>query len=184
MELTLDCQARPAGSKPNTLRREGSIPAVLYGHEGTESMDISVDSNDVSKLLRSASVNNTLINLNVGKDWSGKVLLREVQKHPWKGFVYHLSFFSIASQASIEAKVPVKLVGEPVGVKTDGGSMEVETSSIKVRCAPNAIPELIEIDVSEMRVAQVVHVSEVVLPEGVKAVDDPGRVIVAIMKGK
>ena len=78
MELTLECQKRVEGSKPNALRREGLIPAVVYGHNGAESIAFTVKAKKVEHLLRDATVNNTLIDLNIPEiPWSGKALLRE-----------------------------------------------------------------------------------------------------------
>lgn len=85
MQLTLECKKRPEGSKPNALRRQGLIPAALYGHKGTESVSLTLDEKDAYFLLRQASVNNTLVDLKVPDiSWNGKVLIKEVQAHPWK----------------------------------------------------------------------------------------------------
>src|SRR5689334_2293039 len=121
MELAIECTPRPAGSKANALRRSGLIPVVLYGHNGTDSVSLTVNAKSAETLVRKASLNNTLVQVNIAdQSWNGKALLREVQTHPWKGTLYHLSFFSIATQDSIEASVPIHLVGEAPGVKTGG----------------------------------------------------------------
>ncbi|MBD2020118.1 50S ribosomal protein L25, partial [Leptolyngbya sp. FACHB-36] len=149
MEFTLDCKTRPDGSKANALRREGLIPVSLYGHNGAESVALTVDAKTVETLLRSASVNNSLVQVNVPDlPWNGKAMLREVQKHPWKGYLYHISLFSVGSQVSLEADVPVHVVGEAPGVKTGGGALDVILSQLHVRCAPERIPEFIEVDIS------------------------------------
>ena len=99
MELTIECQARPEGSKPNALRREGKLPAVLYGHKGSESTSLVVDAKAAELLLRDATVKKSVIQVNVPElDWSGKAVLQEVHSHPWKGFLYHISFFAVGDQ--------------------------------------------------------------------------------------
>lgn len=97
MELTIDAQKREEGSKPNALRRSGRIPAVLYGHKGAESDSLTVDAKTAERLVQQASINKTPIQLNISDlGWNGRTLLREVQAHPWKGNIYHLSFFAVS----------------------------------------------------------------------------------------
>ncbi|MDY6940520.1 MAG: 50S ribosomal protein L25/general stress protein Ctc [Cyanobacteriota bacterium] len=181
MDLAIECQTRPEGINPRALRRSGQIPAVMYGHDGTESISLTVDEIAVKKLLKEPAVNNSLIDLTI-KDsgWKGKTLLREVQSHPWKGFTYHLSFFAIASQDSVEVELPVHFVGEPYGVKTEGGVLEMLMVAVAIKCSPDNIPESIEVDISEMRVGQSMHVGELVLPAGVEAAADAKQTIVSV----
>ncbi len=181
MELTLECQTRPAGSKPNALRRSGLIPAVLYGHSGSESVALTVPAKTAEILVRDASLNNTLVEINVPElPWRGKALLREIQTHPWKGNLHHLSFFSVGSQESLDVDVPIHTLGEAPGVKTGGGSLDIELTELHVRCAPNAIPEVIEIDISNMNVGDSIHVHELALPQGVTSLGEPDRVVLMI----
>jgi large subunit ribosomal protein L25 len=184
MELTLECTTRPADSKPNALRHSGKVPAVLYGHNGVESVPIVIDAKAAEILIRDASVNNTLVNLNVSDlPWNGKALLREVQSHPWKGTLYHLSFFSVGSQASLDVDVPVHIVGEAPGVKTGGGSLDLQINELHVRCAPDRIPDVIEVDVSGLNVGGALHVHELNLPEGVVALVEPDQIVVTVLGG-
>lgn len=183
MELTVEGLKRPDGSKPNALRRQGLIPAVVYGHNGAESISLTVKAKTVEHLLRDATVNNTLIDLKITDiPWAGKALLREVQTHPWKGFPYHLSFFAVSAQDSLEVEVALHFVGEPVGVKLGGGVLDPVLTELAVRCKPDSIPESIEINVSELQVGDALHVNELVLPDGVVAIGDPGRVVVSILQ--
>jgi large subunit ribosomal protein L25 len=99
MPVNIECQKRPEGSKPNALRREGLIPATLYGHKGAESVSLILKAKDAQTLLKKASVNNTLVDLTIpDMPWNGRALIREVQAHPWKRTLYHLSFFSVPTQ--------------------------------------------------------------------------------------
>jgi large subunit ribosomal protein L25 len=100
MSITVECQKRPEGSKPNALRRQGLIPATLYGHNGAESVSLTLDAKEATTLLRKASVNKTAIDLTIPDlSWQGKALIREAQVHPWKKTLYHLSFFYVASES-------------------------------------------------------------------------------------
>ncbi|MDJ0724519.1 MAG: 50S ribosomal protein L25/general stress protein Ctc [Prochloraceae cyanobacterium] len=181
MELSLECKKRPEGSKPRALRREGFIPAALYGHQGAESISLVLKKKEAEVLLKKASLNNTLIDINIPEvPWSGKALIREVQTHPWKNnLVYHLSFFSIAAQKSVEVSVPINLVGEAAGIKM-GGIMEHLVNDVKVQCPPDRIPESIDADISHLKVGQSFQVGELVLPEGIQVMDEPKRAICSI----
>ncbi len=182
MEITIEGKKRPEGSKPNALRRQGLIPAVLYGHQGAESINITLDAKTVETLLKKNVVNHALIQLNVPElSWSGKTLLREVQKHPWKGFPYHLSFFSVAQQDSLTVTIPLHFVGEAVGVKMEGGLLDVVLSELEVDCEPGSIPDRIDVDVTEMHQGQALHIRELNLPAGVKATGDAEQVVVSII---
>ncbi|MEL6401338.1 MAG: 50S ribosomal protein L25/general stress protein Ctc [Cyanobacteria bacterium J06607_6] len=181
MELSIECNKRDTGTNPRALRRDGRVPAVLYGHDGAESVSLTVAQRDAEKLVRHASENNTLITVNVpDMPWSGQALLREVQTHPWKDMLYHLSFFSIASQSSVEVVVPIHYVGTASGVKDEGGTLDIMVSELAIRCAPSAIPETLDIDVSELAVGENLHITDLKLPAGVEAVADTDKTLVNV----
>lgn len=183
MELKLECQKRPEGSKPKALRRSGLIPAVLYGHKGTESISLTVEAKKVENLLKDASVNNSLIQLNIPElSWNGKTLLREVQVHPWKGYTYHLSFFSISTQESVEVEVPLNFIGEVVGVEMEGGILDLVLNELQVKCKPDSIPESIDIDVSNLHVGDSIAVKNLVLPDGVVSTGELERIVVSVIQ--
>jgi large subunit ribosomal protein L25 len=181
MQITVDCQKRAEGSKPNALRRNGLIPATLYGHNGSESVPLTIQEKDAQLLLKRASVNNTLVDVNIpDMPWNGKALIREVQSHPWKRNIYHLSFFSIAAQKQIQVTVPIRIVGQAPGVKS-GGILEEIITELKVQCSPSNIPESIDIDVTKMEIGTHLNVRDITLPEGVTAIDDPDTGVVSII---
>ncbi|MFB2976624.1 50S ribosomal protein L25/general stress protein Ctc [Microseira sp. BLCC-F43] len=182
MELTVESKKREAGTKPNALRRSGLIPAVLYGHKGVESVALTVDAKVAERLLEKASVNNTVIDLNVADmGWSGKTLLREVQIHPWKRFPYHLSFFAIAAHGPIDVEVRLHFVGEATGVKNSGGVLDTVITQLQVRCAPDKIVDSIEINVSTLEVGSSLYVRDIILPEGVTALTDGEQTVVTVV---
>lgn len=183
--VKFECQTRPEGSKPKALRREGLIPTAVYGHKGSESMSLVAKAKDVEMLLKKASVNNTLVDVDVlDQSWRGKALIREVQTHPWRPDIYHVSFFAVAGQDSVEVVVPVSLNGEAQGVKEEGGVMEQIITELTIQCPPDKIPEVIDIDVTEMPVGTTLHIGDLNLPEGVTASDDPERTVLTIVEGK
>ncbi|NJM71644.1 MAG: 50S ribosomal protein L25/general stress protein Ctc [Cyanobacteria bacterium CRU_2_1] len=182
MELTVDCQKRPEGSKPNALRLSGKIPANLYGHKGTEAISLILDAKVVERLLIQASVNNTLIDLNITDiPWRGKTLLREVQSHPTKRTPYHLSFFAVAGHGDADVGVRVNFVGEPIGVKLEGGVLDTQMTLLPLRCALENIPEAIEIDVSNMHIGDSLTVEQLILPAGTRYMGEPGQFVVTVL---
>ncbi|MBW4595098.1 MAG: 50S ribosomal protein L25/general stress protein Ctc [Brasilonema angustatum HA4187-MV1] len=182
MQLTVDCQKRPEGTKPNALRRSGKIPAHLYGHKGTEAISLVLDAKVVERLLIKASVNNTLIDLNVTDiPWRGKTLLREVQSHPAKRTTYHLSFFAVAGHGDTDVEVPVLFVGEPVGVKQENGVLDTPITVVSLRCAPENIPEAISVDVSNLHVGDSLSVDALNLPANVTYLGDSEQIIATIL---
>ncbi|MEE3716889.1 50S ribosomal protein L25/general stress protein Ctc [Tumidithrix elongata RA019] len=183
MQLTIESQTRSPKDTPRALRRSGKIPGTVYGHKGSESTAISLDAKDVFTLLRTAVINNTLVELNIADgDFKGNTLLREVQHHPYKNEVYHLSFFSIAAQTSVEVEIPLHFVGVPVGVKVGGGSVDVTMKAVRVSCPPNSVPETIEVDITNLNVGEGIHISDLVFPEGVVPITDTTPLVVTILK--
>ena len=185
MELTIECKTRDAKAKPNALRREGLMPAVLYGHNGTESVSLTVTQKDADVLLRKAAINNTMIDLQIpDMPWNGKALLREVQSHPWKTQVYHLSFFAVKAQDAVEVGVTLNFVGEPRGVKDDGGVLNTEANEVTVKCKAVDIPESIDVDVSDLGVGDSITVADLVLPEGAVIAGDQTLTIATVLQGR
>lgn len=181
MNISVECKSRPEGSKPRALRREGLIPAALYGHDGANSLSLTIPAKEAQLLLREAAVNNTLIDLKVPDiSWKGKALIREVQAHPWKRTLHHLSFFTVSADRQVEIVVPVVLVGEAKGTE-EGGIVDQIMSELNIICAADSIPETIEIDVSDFEVGSIMHVNEIILPQGAQVLDDPERTVITVV---
>jgi large subunit ribosomal protein L25 len=181
MNITVECKTRPEGSKPKALRREGLIPAAMYGHDGANSISLTIPAKEAQLLLRDAAVNNTLIDLKIPDiSWQGKALIREVQAHPWKRTLHHLSFFSVSAKQQVEIVVPVAIVGKAAGAK-EGGIVEQIMTELNIGCAADNIPESIEIDVTNFEIGSILHVGEVILPAGITALDDPERVVISVV---
>ncbi|MBW4536816.1 MAG: 50S ribosomal protein L25/general stress protein Ctc [Pleurocapsa minor HA4230-MV1] len=181
MNISVECKSRPEGSKPRALRREGLIPAALYGHDGANSISLTIPAKEAQLLLREAAINNTLIDLNVPDiSWKGKALIREVQAHPWKRTLNHLSFFTVSAKQQVEIVVPLVLTGKAAGTK-EGGIVDQIMTELKIICAADSIPESIEIDVTNFEIGSMLQVGEIVLPEGAEVLDDPERTAISIV---
>ncbi|MEM6424667.1 MAG: 50S ribosomal protein L25/general stress protein Ctc [Cyanobacteria bacterium P01_H01_bin.119] len=181
MELSITCSKRDLNQKPNAIRRGGRLPAVLYGHNGDESLALTVDTREADFLVRDASINNTLVTVDVPDlPWKGKALIREVQSHPWKSQLLHLSFFSVAAQDSVEVVVPLNYVGTAKGVRDEGGILDTIVTELAITCPPSDIPESIDVDVEALGVGESLHVGDLNLPKGVEAVADDVKVAVTV----
>lgn len=181
MQVTLECKTRPEGAKPRALRREGMLPANLYGHDGSEAISLVLGHKEALTLLKNASINNTLVDMTIPElSWNGKVLIREVQSHPWKRTLHHISFFCPSGENQVEVVVPVKIVGTAIGIKK-GGIMEQMVTEVKVRCFPDSIPQFLEMDISKVDIGKTFQVSDLVLPEGINVLDDPNKNIIGIV---
>ncbi len=182
MEFAIVCEPREPGINPRKLRRMGQVPVALYGHKGAESVSLTLSKMTADKMLNAVEVNNTLISVEVPKlSLKFKSLLRDVQTHPWKPELYHLSFFAISGKDSVTTTVPLHFNGEPVGVKFEGGSLDLVLNSLQLQCDPQNIPESIDIDISHLKVGDSIHVGELILPAGVVAVGENDRVVTSIL---
>lgn len=166
------------------LRAVGRIPAVLYGH-GNASVSLSIQAKDLDTLLKTSHAGlNTLIDLEGDSAVEGKVvLIKELQRHSVAGTLSHADFFEIDATAKIHVSVPIKLEGTPEGVKL-GGVLEHMMREIDLLCLPNAIPDLLEVDVSGMNQNESLHVSDLTLPEGVETGVDEALPIVHVATKK
>lgn len=164
-----------------SLRREGKVPGIVYGH-GEESVPVSVDAGELMRLTHAVSIENTIVDLSVG-DGDGatyKVLVREIQRHPFKQQFLHVDFFRVAMDEKLHVDVPVIVTGVPTGVKDRGGVLEHMLREIEVYCLPGSIPEKVEIDVSHLDIGDSIHVGEIELPD-VEVLTDADRSIVAVL---
>jgi len=162
------------------LRARGRIPAVVYGNDAVVE-HLSVDARSLDRLLHTSTAGyNTLIDLQLD-DRSQVVLLKELQRDPVRGAFVHADFLRIDLKEEVEVSVNVRLVGEPRGVKLDGGILDHALREIEVRCLPTAIPEHVDVDVSQLQVGESIHVSDLPLPPGVELMTDRGLSIASVV---
>ena len=182
MTITLKALKREGTGKgvARKLRQEGRVPAVLYGRElGT--MHLSLDTHEAENLFHSISTENTIVGLKVeGVGELFQTLVREIQSHPFKSSLIHVDFLRIQAGVAVDVEVPLRLIGDPVGVKNSGGVLEQVLNELPVKCIPSKIPELIEVDVSELDINDSLHVYDLELDEGINITVDEGRTICAV----
>ena len=166
-------------SAARRMRREGRIPAVIYGH-GEDTRSLSLDAHEFEMRVQHHSLDTTLIELDItgGKKKGGKVkaLVSEVQKHPYKAHYLHVDFQQIHAGEKVTVEVPIRLFGTAQGVRA-GGVMQHVLLELELECAVEEIPEAIEVDVTGLAVGDSVHVGELTLPEGVDVLVDAERTV-------
>ena len=150
------------------LRREGKVPAIIYG-AGRPPRNLSFDHNKVLKELENEAFYSSILNIKVG-DKSQAAVVKDIQRHPAKLQVLHMDFQRIVEDEKIRMNVPLHFTGEEVapGVKTGGGSVSHLMTDVEVSCLPKDLPEFIEIDVSALELNDMLHMSDIKLPEGVE----------------
>jgi len=176
-QLTLNVSSRALhGRGPaRRLRVEGSIPAIIYGKSGNQS--VAVKQEAFRDLMRAKGNAASLINLDVdGKKMLS--LIKEFQRHPITQKFLHIDIQEIDPNAPMSAAIPVRVVGEAYGVKTDGGTLAIVSQTVNVRCLPKDLPEFIEVDVTELKVNESIHVGALKAPAGITFPGDPARVVV------
>ena len=181
-KTVLQAQKREGTGKgvARKLRQAGRVPAVLYGRE-LESLHLSVDAHDADHLFRSISVDNTIVTLKVeGEKAPYETLVREIQTHPWKASMLHVDFLRIQAGVEVDLDVPVALEGIPVGVRLSGGVLEQIIHELPVRCIPSKIPESFILDVTDLDLNDSLHVSDIVLEDGIELRLDGDQTICAV----
>jgi large subunit ribosomal protein L25 len=180
MNLTIKCEKRDVFGKnaSRRLRREGKVPAVLYG--GNEpSTHLAIQKKDVFGILRSESGENTIFKASFDAE-SKDTMIKELQTDPVTDEILHIDLILIAMDKTVRVSVPIVVAGEAVGVKTEGGFVDLITREVEVKCLPGDIPEQIGVDISDLHLHQSIKIEEITFPKGVENVSDPQTLVVLI----
>ena len=169
-ELNLEAKIRETEGRSSNkaLRREGSIPAVIYGG-GVEPKRISIVEKDITKASEIAGFKTQILKVSIsGKDES--VVVKELQRHPSTSRLVHADFMRVNPDSRITLSVPIRFINEDicVGVKNQGGVVSHLLNDIEVSCLASNLPEHIEIDIEELELGSSILLSEMKLPEGVE----------------
>jgi len=168
--LTATARATSGKGAARSLRREGSVPAVIYGH-AREVQSLAVPSRDLEKLLGTIAAGSTVVELAIdGK--TSRTLIREIQRHPFKRHVLHVDFQELVAGEKITVSIPLVLHGVPEGVRLGGGILEQMMREVEVEVDPANIPNHIDVDVSHLVVGHSIHVGELNIPAGVTVLAD------------
>lgn len=172
MRFELHAEARSALGRAGNrrLRRDGKVPAILYGG-GADPSAIALDHNELLHQMSQEAFYTSILTVRVGGQ-TQSVVVKDVQRHPARPQVVHLDFQRIVEDEEITLHVPLHFVGEAVarGVKEQGGVIEHLVTDVEVSCLPRHLPEYLEVDVTGLELNQILHLSDLKLPEGVSLV--------------
>jgi len=165
------------------LRREGLVPAIVYGGKG-ENLAVAVDPKALKKVLRSEAGRNAILKLDIAGHGATNAILKSWQVDPIRESFLHADFYRIAMDVAIRVTVPIHVVGEARGVKVDAGILELVVREIEVECLPGDIPERIDVDVTDLGINQSLRVSDIPAPAKVKVLEAADQVVVHVVSVK
>jgi large subunit ribosomal protein L25 len=181
-QITVEAKPREDRGKnaARRLRRQGHVPAVLYGGEG-KSLTLAVNAKQLAAILRSESGRNTIFKVKLSSG-DQAAMLKDWQVDPLLGSLLHVDLLRVAMDVRMHVMVPVHTFGEPQGVKLQGGIFEMVTREVEVECLPADIPGEIRVDVSELMIGKQLRVGDLPIDAvKIKLVTDPQRVVAHVV---
>ena len=158
------------GASRRLRRLTGEVPAIIYGGK-KDAEKISILHKDITKALENDAVYSSIISLSIdGK--AEDTIIKDIQRHPAKQIILHMDFLRVSKTTKLQTRVPLNFMNEDicVGVKLGGGLIAHTMTDIEVSCLPKDLPEAIDVDMAEVDVGQIVHLSDLTLPDGVESV--------------
>jgi len=180
-EITVRAKAREGRGKNDArrARKTGMVPVTVYGGEG-ETVAALAPLKELAAILRSEAGRNTIFTIEVEGGARSEVMFHDRQIDPVRGRLIHADFKRLVRGQKIEVTVPVHLVGDPVGVREQQGFLEQIIREIEIRCEPREIPDAIDVDVSNLGVHDVLHVSDIPVGDNIEILNAPDAVVATI----
>ena len=180
-EITVRATKRDGRGKNDARRsrREGLVPVTVYGGEG-EAVSAVAPARDLAAILRSDTGFNTIFTIDVEGVGASEVMFHDRQVDPVRGRLVHADLKRLVKGQKIEVTVPVHLIGEPEGVREQQGVLEQVLREIEIRCDPRNIPEAFNLDVSNLRVHDVLHISDIPADPNIEILESPEAVIATV----
>ncbi len=181
---SLSASARAGVGKgvARSLRRDGRVPAVIYGHARAPQA-LSVDARELSRLLDKVSAETTVIELAVDGTMS-RTLIRDIQRHPVKRAIIHVDFQELVAGELVVVNIPLVITGTSIGVRLSAGILTQVMSELECRVDPANIPNRIEVDVTNVNVGGSIHVSDLTIPAGLEVLADQGDTVLTVSASK
>jgi large subunit ribosomal protein L25 len=155
------------GASRRLRRLEGKIPAVIYGAD-KPAQSLTLIRKDFEHMLENEACFSSILEVQVGGE-SQNAIIKDIQRHPAKGFPMHADFLRVRMDQAIKVNVPLHFLNEEqcAGVKLEGGMIQKQATDIEIQCLPKDLPEFLEVDMLEVELGQIVHLTDITLPEGV-----------------
>lgn len=177
ISLSVSNRDRSGSASAGRIRREGKIPAVLYGTSGTR--NLSVERSTFLKIWRRAG-QSSIVTIDDGNGFSTMSLIQDVQRNPLTDEFTHIDFLEVTAGHAITAHIPIHVHGTPVGVSSEGGVLDVQLHEVEVRCLPKDLPHQIDLDVHDLKIGEVIHLKDLPAAEGVEFIGDEDAPVVAV----
>jgi len=167
-ELNAEKRAEQGTGASRRLRRQGRVPAIMYG-SNKDPMLLSVSHNELTKHLQNESFYSSLLTVKIG-DKKQQAVLKDMQRHPFRPRILHLDLMRVSRTKKIEMHIPLHFINEEQcpGVKLEGGVISHHVVEVEIRCLPKDLPEFIDVDVGEMKIGDIAHLSDLKVPENVE----------------
>jgi large subunit ribosomal protein L25 len=181
LQLNATIRTSVGNGPARVLRRQGQMPAVLYG-PGKEPLALTINTHEFVLALKGGKAMQTMFSLAIqdGETPNRSAMVKEVQTHPVSGKLMHVDFYEIAMDRKIWVNVPVVTTGKAPGVEA-GGMLQVIRRELEVLCLPLEVPEVIEIDISALDIGDSIHLDEVALPANIEVPDDVNYTVLTIL---
>jgi len=182
-DITVEAVSRDGVGKgfARRLRSKGFIPVAVYG-ENLDPAAVAVDVKAIANILRSGSGHNTIFTLSIPGMEPANVIIKDWQVDPLKGRLLHADLLRLSMTTATRVSVPIVVVGEAVGVKLEGGILEIELRLVEVECLPGDIPEKIEVDVADLHIGQHVSVTDLKYDrEKIKAITSEDQIVAGVL---
>jgi len=185
-QIDLKAQVRKKTGKgpARALRRDGRIPAILYGQKADAIM-LSIDFKEFENIVKKVNIGSVLLNLQIqnGETTTRPAMIKELQTNPVSGAFLHVDFYEIDMQRKITVSVPVVTRGTSEGVE-QGGHLQIVRRELELFCLPTAIPEAIEVDITDLTIGDSIHVQEIALPGDVELTEEIDFTVITVLAPK
>ena len=178
--IILEAQKRDIfGKKTKTLRKQGFIPAVIYGHE-TKTIPLQVKLSDFSKVFDQAGTS-ALIDLKIEEEKPRKVLINEPQVHPLTGLPLHIDFHQVKMTEKIKTEVPIKIIGTSKAVEEQDGNLITNKDAISIECLPSELIHQIEVDITPLQnFEDIIQVKDLHVPKEISILNDLDEIVISV----
>ncbi len=174
--IQLTERANLSKSQINLLRKQGQVPAIVYGKD-IGSISVIVGEKAIISVIKHNP--RAILNAAIPEQGNKPVLIQNIQRDPLSNKIVHVDFYQLNMNESMDSKVTIHFSGEPVGVK-EGGTLQVEMYEVEVRCMPNNLLSSFEVDISRLKIGDQLHVSDLTFHEGIEVLSDAGSMLVKI----
>lgn len=177
-EYKLEVEKRTKANKKDLkeLRRSGKIPGIYYSYDSKDSLPFLIEQSVISKALKSDS---NIFSINVGGK-NRTVLFKSVQYHPVSEEMTHIDLYGVNMEKPVIVKVPINLVGTPIGVKEEGGILNQTSQELEIKCLPGDIPNIMDVNIEELSIGDTILASSIKMDDTIELISNPDTLIISV----